>query len=84
MLIMQTEQLQIGASEETNAVMKSYVKMEWFRLGMRKHFLAKRVVKHWNRLPSEAVNAQACQCLRDIWRMLLIILFNLWSGSWTR
>jgi len=23
----------------------------WFRLHIRKHFITKRVVKHWNRLP---------------------------------
>ncbi|KFQ69024.1 hypothetical protein N335_02290, partial [Phaethon lepturus] len=28
-----------------------------FRLDIRKHFLTEKVVKHWNRLPTEAIDA---------------------------
>ncbi|PKU34571.1 hypothetical protein llap_15127 [Limosa lapponica baueri] len=35
-----------------------------FRLGIRKKFLTMRVLKHWNRLPREAVDAPSLETLR--------------------
>lgn len=57
---------------------------EKFRLDIWKHFLAERVVKHWNKLPRKVVDASSLTYLRGIWTMSLVPGFNLASHELVR
>ena len=44
----------------------AYIKLRqgWFRLDIRLKFFAQRVVKQWNRLPKEAVDAPSLEAFK--------------------
>jgi len=47
-------------------VVMAYIKLRqgWFRLDIRLKFFAQRVVKQWNRLPKEAVDAPSLEAFK--------------------
>ena len=60
-----------------------------FRLDTRKRFFTKRVVAHWNRLPSEVVTAPSLSEFKKRWDCALSHGLNFWADlcgarSWTR
>jgi len=88
-----------GAEAEGGAGLCSWEMMaewEWqdgdcqrkVRLGIRKHFCAVRVVRHWSEFPREVVDA-LCVSVEEVWSVSSVICIRfllalMWSDSWSR
>jgi len=57
------ESLSLGSSDRTHWNC-SKLCQRGFRPGIRKHFFTERVVKHWNRLPREVVDAPSLSAFK--------------------
>lgn len=59
-----------------------------FSLGIRKNFLTMRLVKQWNRIPTEIVESLSLKIFKRLNRHLARMTYSRtilpWSGGWTR